>query len=161
ELDKKAAKTDIAAIEYALADLDPNEGETSEAAKTRYLKTLEHFNPKPTALIDSGNGLQGLWRMRERIALGELESGKFTRADQDTIADVEVRVAAIMLRLGAKPGTQNIDRILRLPGTVNLPNEKKRKEGRIVCPTKLLWFNDASYPLDAFPSAAPTPFETG
>src|SRR5262249_2307503 len=94
------------------------------------------------------------------IALGELESGKFARADQDTIADVEVRVAAIMLRLGAKPGTQNIDRILRLPGTINLPNEKKRKEGRTKCPTKLLWFNDASYPLDAFPSAArpnPTP----
>src|SRR5262245_30912311 len=30
-LSKKAAKTDIAAIEYALADLDPNAGETSEA----------------------------------------------------------------------------------------------------------------------------------
>ena len=139
ELDKKAAKTDIEAIEYALADLDPNEGETSEAAKARYLKALERFNPKPTALIDSGNALQGLWRMRERIALGELESGKFGRADQDTIADVEVRIAAIMLRLGAKPGTQNIDRILRLPSTTNLPNAKKRKAGRTECQTKLLW----------------------
>ena len=64
-----------------------------------------------------------------------------------------------MLRLGAKPGTQNIDRILRLPDTINLPNAKKRKEGRTECPTKLLWFDNASYPLDAFPSAAPTPFE--
>ena len=155
-LNKKAAKTDIEAIEYALADLDPNDGETSEAAKARYLKVLEHFEPKPTALIDSGNGLQGLWRMLERIALGELKNGKFTRADQDTIADVEVRVAAIMLRLGAKPGTQNIDRILRLPGTINLPNAKKRKEGRTECLAKLLWFNDVSYPLDAFPSTALT-----
>src|SRR5262249_42614248 len=114
-LNKKAAKTDIAAIEYALADLDPNEGETPEAAKARYLKALERFEPKPTALIDSGNGVQGLWRLQERIALGELENRKFARADQDTIANVEVRVAAIMLRLGAKPGMQNIDRILRLP----------------------------------------------
>jgi hypothetical protein len=153
-LNKKAAKTDIAAIEYALADLDPNEGETSEAAKARYLKALEHFEPKPTALIDSGNGLQGLWHLLERIALSELENGKFARADQDTIADIEVRVAAIMLRLGAKPGTQNIDRILRLPGTVNLPNAKKRKAGRTECQAKLLWFDDVSYPLDAFPSAA-------
>ena len=39
---KKAAKTDIAAIEYALADLDPADGETSKAAKARYLKQLEH-----------------------------------------------------------------------------------------------------------------------
>src|SRR5262249_13036175 len=53
-----------------------------------------------------------------------------------------------------KPGTQNIDRILRLPGTINLPNAKKRGEGRMECPTKLLWFDDTSYPLDAFPSAA-------
>jgi putative DNA primase/helicase len=153
-LDKKAAKTDIAAIEYMLGDLDPADGETSEAAKARYLKALEHFDPKPTALIDSGNGLQPLWRLQEHIALGELEAGKFTRADQDTIADIEVRIAAIMLRLDAKPGTQNIDRILRLPGTINLPNEKKRKEGRTRCPTKLLWFDDTSYPLDAFPSNA-------
>ena len=56
-----------------------------------------------------------------------------------------------MLRLGSKAGTQNIDRILRLPGTTNLPNAKKRKKGRVACPTKLLWFDGASYPLDAFP----------
>ena len=56
-----------------------------------------------------------------------------------------------MQRLGAKAGTQNIDRILRLPGTTNLPNAKKRKEGRVACQTKLLWFDDVSYPLDAFP----------
>src|SRR5262249_55391172 len=39
-LNKKAAKTDIAAIEYIPTDLDPHEGETSEAAKARYLKAL-------------------------------------------------------------------------------------------------------------------------
>ena len=33
EMVKKAAKTDIAATEYALADLDPAKGETSDAAK--------------------------------------------------------------------------------------------------------------------------------
>jgi putative DNA primase/helicase len=165
-LNKKAAKTDIAAIEYMLADLDPNEGETSEAAKARYLKALESFEPKPTAAIDSGNGIQALWRLQERIVLGEpiwvekqvTENGKtktkkvleFSAEDQAKIADVEARAATLMLRLGAKPGTQNVDRILRLPGTINLPNEKKRKQGRTQCPTKLLWFNDASYPLDAF-----------
>ena len=118
-MSKKAAKTDIAAIEYLLADLDPRDDETPEAAKTRYLEQLATFEPKPTAIIDSGNGIQCLWRLLPRILLSS--------ASEDVIADVEVRSAALMTRLGAKAGTQNIDRILRLPGTINLPNKAKRK----------------------------------
>src|SRR5262249_5362482 len=75
--------------------------------------------------------------------------------DKKKIADVEARAAAMMRRLGSKAGTQNIDRILRLPGTINLPTAKKRKDGRVACPAKLLWFNDARYPLDAFPKEEP------
>jgi hypothetical protein len=59
-------------------------------------------------------------------------------------------------RLDAKAGTQNIDRILRLPGTINLPNAKKAKDGRVPCPTGLIWFNGASYDLHAFPLPEPT-----
>jgi predicted P-loop ATPase len=151
-MSKKAAKTDIAAIEYVLGDLDPADGETSEAAKARYLEQLNGaFEPKPTAGIDSGNGIQGLWRLKERIPLGDLVNGGFSDEDQAKIKDVEDRAATVMRRLGAKPGTQNIDRILRLPGTINLPNKKKRKDGRTECQAKLLWFNDTSYPLNAFP----------
>src|SRR6516165_12029752 len=145
----------MATFEFLHADLDPADGETPEAAKARYLEQLNGaFEPKPTAAVDSGNGIQGLWRLQERIVLGEPINGKFSAEDQAKIDDVEARVAAVMRRLGAKPGTQNIDRVLRLPDTINLPNEKKRKEGRTECPTKLLWFDDTSYPLDAFPSNA-------
>jgi hypothetical protein len=155
-MDKKAAKIDIAAIECVLGDLDPASGETSEAAKAHYLAQFNSsFKPKPTAAVDSGNGIQGLWRLRERIALGEPAGDKFSPEDHAKIDDAEARVAAVMRRLGSKAGTQNIDRILRLPGTTNLPNAKKRREGRTECPTKLLWFNDASYPLDAFPPGEP------
>jgi hypothetical protein len=163
-MDKKAAKTDIAKIEYALADLDPNPGETSEAAKARYQDKLDNaFDPKPTALVDSGNGLQCLWKLDLPIVLGQPikvknDKGKielkFNAEDQAKIDDVEARVKETMLRLGGKPGTQNIDRILRLPGTINLPNAKKLREGRGPCPTALLWFNGASYPLSAFPGRA-------
>ena len=34
-----------------------------------------------------------------------------------------------MERLGSVAGTQNIDRILRLPGTTNLPNNKEAQGG--------------------------------
>ena len=163
-VNKKAAKIDIAAIEYSLADLDPRDDETSEQAKVRYSDQLNgSFEPKPTFIIDSGNGIQCLWRLKEPIVLGEplqsVENGKvvfrYSPEDQAQIDDVEARTAAIMERLGTKPGTQNIDRILRIPGTLNIPNAKKRRTGRTECPTKLLSFNDVSYSLDAFPRPEP------
>lgn len=147
---KKPAKIDIAAVEYLLGDLDPRDDETPEVAKMRYLEQLNGtFEPKPTGLVDSGNGIQGIWKLIPRIELGDT-------ADRDAIiADVEGRSAALMLRLGAKPGTQNIDRILRLPGTINLPNAVKLKKGRKPCPTKLLEFNGESYPLELFVPGTP------
>jgi AAA domain len=144
---KKAAKADIAAVEYLLADLDPNEGESPSDAKSRYLAQLNGaFEPKPTVVVDSGNGIQCLWQVDEPI--------KLPPEATEIVANVEARSAALMLRLGGKPGTQNIDRILRLPGTTNLPNKKKRDAGRVVCPTALIEFNDASYSLSAFPPSA-------
>jgi hypothetical protein len=139
-----------------LADLDPNDNESSEDAKARYLTQLNgDFEPKPTAIVDSGNGIQCLLRLTDRIVLGEPSkaNGKlaFSPEDQAKIKDAEDRTAAIMVRLGAKAGTQNIDRILRLPGTINLPNAKKAKAGRVPGPTKLISFNGGSYSLDAFP----------
>jgi len=142
---KKATKADIAAIEFGLADLDPNDGETPEDAKARYLAALETHEPPPTAVIDSGNGIQALWRV-EPIPL-----------EGDTSALVELvegRVKALMERLGSVAGTQNIDRILRLPGTINLPNRKKLENGRKPCATSLIEFNGATCSLDDFPPPA-------
>jgi hypothetical protein len=142
----KAAKKDIAAIEYFLADLDPKEDETPEAAKARYLDALETHRPTCTAIIDSGNGIQVLWRLAEPIALvGDTAA---------MIADVEARVKALMETIGSVAGTQNIDRILRLPGTTNLPTRKKLRDGRVPCPTALIRFNGATCAVDDFPPAA-------
>lgn len=136
-LNRKAAKTDIAAIEYVLADCDPNPGETSAEAKERYCAQLETFEPRPTFVIDSGNGIQLLWRLSASIDLGEPGPGAdgtlcYSPAEQAKIDEAETRSAALMVQLNAKAGTQNIDRILRLPGTINLPNAKKKREERVV-----------------------------
>lgn len=151
---KKAAKVDVTAIEFLLSDLDPRDGETSEAAKARYLAALAALEWKPTGLIDSGNGIQGLWKLDRRIDLPEtvIKDGKRELSGEALaiITDVEKKSAALMERLGSVAGTQNIDRILRLPGTINLPNEKKRNAGRVECRASLLHFNGASYPLAAF-----------
>jgi Virulence-associated protein E len=147
-VNKKASKADIAAIEFLLADLDPGAGETSDAAKARYLAALETFTPRPTVLVDSGNGLQALWRLETSVDLSVLSEEKAAKA----IEDVEARAKAAMLTLGSKAGTQNIDRVLRLPGTTNLPNAKKRKDGRVACPAALLRFNGVACRLEDFPA---------
>jgi hypothetical protein len=152
----KAAKTDIATIEYVLADLDPAEGESSTDAKARYRAQLETCEPRPTFVIDSGNGIQLLWRLAVPIVLGKPVPGEagrlsYSPEDQAKIDEAETRSAAVMVQLNAKAGTQNIDRLLRLPGTINLPNAKKKREGRVVCLTKLIEFQEVSHPLDAFP----------
>jgi virulence-associated protein E len=99
------------------------------------------FEPAPTFTIDSGNGLQLLWRLEQPVELAD---------DPARIADVEARNHALALALGADPSTRNVDRILRLPGTTNHPNRKKRALGRVAVPSRLVEFNDVAHPLSAF-----------
>src|SRR6516225_1333202 len=115
---KKAAKSDVKHSDYLHVDADPNDDETPEQFKARLLPKIEALDKKPTATVDSGNGLQMLWRLEQPCA------------DQ---AAVEVANHALAEMLDADPSTWNVDRILRLPGTVNHPNKKKRKVGRVPC----------------------------
>jgi hypothetical protein len=62
---KKATKADVKRIEWVFGDLDPREDESPEDAKQRYLKALEV--QRPTACVDSGNGLQVLYRLEQPI----------------------------------------------------------------------------------------------
>src|SRR4029077_3125952 len=94
--------------------------------------------PRPTIGVDSGGGLQFLWLLI--VSLGP-----------EYRARVEAISRALMVALGAKPGTQNIDRILRVPGTVNWPTPTKRDDGRVPCLSKLLWLEEGlRYSLDDF-----------
>ena len=159
--DKKALKTDVSAVEYLHADLDPLDKETPNDAKARYITALETFKPAPTFIIDSGNGAQVLWRLAQSIALpepvivteGKQSKLKFPPEAQAVIDDVEGRNKATMEYLGAKAGTQNIDRVLRLPWTINLPTKKKVKLGRKWSEARLI-FSDlkAQCSLEDFPA---------
>ena len=152
----KASKLDIAAIEFIISDLDPRDDESPGDAKARYLKALETFKPGATALINSGNGIQGLWKLEPRIDLAQPVGKTFPAENTAIIAEVEARSATLMKRLGSVAGTQNIDRILRLPGTTNLPNKKKIKAGRVACRARVISFNNSKYSLDTFPAPGPS-----
>ncbi|SED73778.1 AAA domain-containing protein [Rhizobiales bacterium GAS191] len=148
---KKPEKDDITAVEFFHTDLDPVGNEAPDIAKARYLKLFDSGEaPVPTFLIDTGNGLQALWRRAVAPPLGE---GPERNA---AIAVAEARNWRLVLHLGCDDAsTRNIDRILRLPGTTNFPNKAKLAKGRVQCPAKLLAFNDVNHPDEAFPLWAP------
>jgi hypothetical protein len=80
----------------------------------------------PTAIVDSGNGVQPLWV----VAREPLEA-------PEALERVEAENKAAETALGAV-GTHDVSRLLRLPGSLNFPNQKKKQRGRGVTRARLL-----------------------
>ena len=137
-LAQKADKTEILAAEFVHVDIDPREGESPDECKARALAEIKASDlPEPSAAIDSGNGIQFLWRLAAPVVPTE---------------NVEPVNKKLIEMFGAGKGTHNLDRILRMPGTTNLPNAKKLRAGRARCLSTVLWMKDISYPFDQFPN---------
>lgn len=116
----KPKKTDIRGMSALHVDVDPRAGEDLATERTRALKMLQEFKPKPTVIIDSGGGFQGFWVLDQE----QKTDGDETRAEELEAYNIQLAVL-----LGAD-ACHNIDRIMRLPGTINIPGDKKRKKGR-------------------------------
>lgn len=138
----KASKADVIDLRAAWVDLDP-EGGADEfgAERARLLEIVEgakaHPACPPSAVIDSGNGFQLVWFFAEWI-----------EATPETIAAAEAQNRALA-RLFGGDHTHDVSRVLRLPGTWNLPDAGKRAKGRVKRPTRLLHLDaTARYTLD-------------
>lgn len=142
-IEAKASKSDISDIEFVHADLDPRVGESPSEAKARYRAALEASGlPPPSLLVDSGGGVQALWRVAP-IAVEDPGSAVVLR--------VEGINAAIMRLLGCDDtSTHNIDRVLRVPG-MNWPDRRKIAAGRVPVMARLISSHDGVQPLDCFP----------
>jgi hypothetical protein len=160
-MNKKPSKTDIDRIDFAWCDGDPRDDETPD------LDALTKAGLQGV-LVDSGNGLQIIFKLQKPVELSEPAQvdGKlaFSPKDQAAIDEVESRILGLALMLGAPRGTQNIDRLLRLPGTTNHPNAKKLGKGRTQCPARLVGQLEVpAYPLAKFPkdkTDEPEPLES-
>jgi P4 family phage/plasmid primase-like protien len=123
DLRQKPTKSDIVGIASLWGDVDPLDGNgrawTAERERLLALAgELAALDCSPSFIVDSGNGIQPVWLLANPI-----ESSPEYRAAAEALC------ARIEAALGAK-GTHNVDRLLRVPGTRNLPNAKKRKLGR-------------------------------
>ena len=111
---KKAKRTDVVSAHAFHVDLD----DLSDEALNRILA----FPIKPTCILCSGGGFQVFWLLAEPLT------------DIDKAEQIN---AALAKQLGGD-ACQNADRIMRVPETVNWPNAKKQKAGRVPIKAYLL-----------------------
>lgn len=130
---KKPRKEDLKSTQFVHVDLDPKPGVT----KDNLLASVQRFPIAPSCIIDSGRGIQALWKLREPMALPEYEK------------EVEAVNLWLINAFNAGAGTHNVDRLLRLPYTINVGNEKTK--GKLDLPTRILDINDKLYSLSDFP----------
>ncbi len=151
-MSKKAKATDISSLVFLHVDIDPRVGEDLESERARILALFGGHGPAsvptPTVVVFSGGGYQAFWKLEAPLEL----DGSETAADRAKLWNMQLE------RLFKADSCHNIDRIMRLPGTVNVPDEKKRKKGRVPTLAKLVeadW--SRIYRLDDFEPAPLTP----
>jgi P4 family phage/plasmid primase-like protien len=118
---KKTSKTDIVSGDWLHVDVDVMPG----GEKADILRRIEAFPLRPSAVLDSGGGYQAFWRI----------------ASTDDLDDVEAANKWLAQELGGDH-CHNRDRIMRLPGTINVPTKKKRQAGREPTPARAVWMED-------------------
>ena len=119
EVNGKPRKNDIVQIRYAHLDLDDPSPEA--------LGRLKRANPPPTFIIFSGGGYGAFWKVKGA-----------TKITAQTLPRFEALNKHLIGLFGAGAGTWNIDRLMRMPWTVNHLSVKKRAEGRRPAATQLL-----------------------
>lgn len=125
-VNKKATKDDVTAASFVHVDID------DENAEDR----IRAFSPQATVIVHSGGGFHCYWKLSEPT---------------DDLMRVEAINMAIAKALGGD-NCHNVDRIMRLPGTVNIPNAKKLANGRMPALARVVQADwTLTYSLDDFP----------
>lgn len=112
-LHKKPGKHDIRAARFVHVDIDPPKS-GGAFDKAEITAALQDISCPPSFVIDSGGGLQAFWRLDGPCA---------------NLASIE----AINLQVRdwfEADACQNIDRLMRVPGSVNWPDKRKVARGR-------------------------------
>lgn len=148
DISKKAEREDIKEVAFLHVDIDPRAGEDLSAERKRcaalFAENLPAGVPEPTVVLFSGGGYQAFWKLETPIPV----NGDLGLAEDAKRYNQQLEV------LFGGDNCHNIDRIMRLPGTVNVPDERKRKKGRTPELAKLIGFHaDRVYPISKFTPA--------
>jgi len=151
-LNKKAKKNDVAEARHLWIDLDPRPGEPLEAERATMLAllttNLPQGIPRPNRVIDSGRGFWGYWK----LATPQPVDGSTNNVNGPLTEAVECYGRGIEQAFGDHfaDGCRNIDRIARLPGTVNT------KTGNVARVLHEFSY-DEPHPIEGFPRGVEKP----
>lgn len=143
---KKTTKADIASFDWLHVDLDPRVGKDIREERNKALGILTEPPgniPKPTCIIFSGGGFQAFWRLKDPVDV---------KGDIGIAEEAERYNIQLQMILNAD-ACHNADRIMRLPGTINVPNKKKIEKGRQKEQAFVVEFNENEYSTSEFTKA--------
>lgn len=126
--DKKLKKEHVEFINAVWLDADPAKGKPFDQERERlftFADQLKEDENAPTYIVDSGGGIQAFWLLKIPVP-----------ATPENIILYE----AYSRGLAEKHGTdnvQNVDRVMRIPYTWNIPTPKKTKRGRCKSDSKV------------------------
>ena len=142
---KKPFKQDIKQAEWLWVDIDSDVTDPNKLAsdKTKILRGLIEDKPKhipsPTIILNSGNGYWGFWRLEKPL---ELKDNKW-------IEEYEKYNKWLAAEFNGDH-CHNVERIARIPFTLNIPTATKKKKGRKECRTSLIAFSDLAFDIKEF-----------
>ena len=141
-LRKKASKTDIHSMCWVHCDLDPRPDFPLDDERQRIRSVILAFKTPPTIVVDSGNGFQCLWKLKHPARVDK------SIAQANKLAGYNRWVSQ---QMGGDIGTVDVSRVLRLPGTINVPTPTKIKKGRVPSVARLVEHHpDRVYVLNDF-----------
>ena len=158
----RTIKTDATELRFLHADYDLDKLTETDAwfelslserkkACAEHLQKLELPGP-PTFIVDTGGGVQALWQLAEPLA-NTPENREWVEGYNRTLTAAAP---------GGDEACWDVCHLLRLPGTTNLPNAKKRARGREPVEARLVssggrayeWF-DIEQTIDPTPPKVP------
>jgi hypothetical protein len=128
----------VTAVAGAWADLDFHQLDPTsrDVALELAYRRIEALGIPPTMLVHTGNGLQAWWLFHEPVKVTDQWSAERFEAINSGLAE----------RLGGDH-VHDLARVLRVPGTMNLPDAKKRARGCLPVLARLLDSDGPSYEL--------------
>lgn len=135
----------VTVVICAWADLDFHQLDRSDRGRAEHIarERIDTYMHPPTMVVHTGNGLQVWWIFERRYVIGEEYSAEYFEGVNRGVAKA----------LGGDT-VHDLARVLRVPGTMNLPDAKKRARGCVQVMARLIHTDGPTYAPEDFSSIA-------